>query len=70
MSVSDFWGARIIFRTMYIESPDFKKRKIVRDLSNPASGLGMERIQLANYVADELNNNHKDDAAILERFRK
>ena len=55
---------------MYIDSPEFKKRKILRDNNNPASGFGIERLQLANHVVDELNNNHRNDAAILEKFRK
>ncbi len=55
---------------MYIDSPDFKRRKIVRDSSNPVTGLGIERMQIASYVADELNINHRDDAAILEKFRR
>ena len=33
-------------------------------------GFGYERIKLANYVTDQLNNNHRDDAIILEKFRK
>lgn len=50
---------------MYIDSPQFPRRKVVADKNQPVGGFGFERLQLANYVADELNNNHRDDAAIL-----
>lgn len=49
---------------MNIESPQFPHRKVVHD-SQQVGGFGFERAQLASYVADQLNNNHRNDAAIL-----
>ncbi len=37
---------------MFIDSPQFPKRKVVYDNSRPAGGFGYERMQLANFVAD------------------
>lgn len=54
-----------ILLTMYIDSPSLSKKKVLNSKNNINGGFGYERIQLANYVADELNNNHKDDAIIL-----
>lgn len=37
---------------MYIDSPEFPKRKVVGEKNQRGGGFGYERIQLANYVAD------------------
>lgn len=50
---------------MFIDSPNFPRRKIVNHQSQLMAGFGYDRIQLSNFVTNELNNNHKDDAAIL-----
>jgi hypothetical protein len=37
---------------MYIDSPQFPKRKVMHDNSAGGGGFGYERMQLANFVAD------------------
>ena len=49
---------------MYIDSPNFHRRKVMNFEKQEIGNLGLERAKLANYVQDQLDN-HKDDAAIL-----
>lgn len=37
---------------MYIDSPNFPRRKVVNDRGQGLGGFGLERLQLANFVTE------------------